>query len=130
MISDDRCSIKIGKSWSVLLHMLKFNQRCGKNPLLLFCSFFIHFSSICKLNHIALGISNFDVRSLILQKIVSTFWILFKYGSQNYLHTCETQKPYHTKYIIFVLIVYSLYNTLHWWSWKLSYRIVLSSGLY
>ena len=47
--------------------------------------------------NLTLGMSDFDARGLIRQKIVSTFRILIKHRSQNDLHTCGTQKAHHAK---------------------------------
>ena len=54
-----------------------------------------------------LGISNFDARGLIRQEIVSTFRIVFKHKSKNYLHTYGIQKAHHAKNSIFVAVVCS-----------------------
>ena len=69
--------------------------------------FFSKIFSNFKLSHRALGMSDFCPRGLIRQEIVSTFRILFKHKSQNYLHTCGTQKAHHAKNAIFVPVVCS-----------------------
>ena len=69
--------------------------------------FFSKIFSKLKLSHRALGMSDFDAIGLIRQEIVSTFRILFKHGSPNYLHTCGTQKAHHAKNAIFVPVVCS-----------------------
>ena len=52
------------------------------------------FSLILKLNHRALGMSDFDVRHGIGKEIVCTFRFYYHLYAPFHLHTCGTQKAH------------------------------------
>ena len=113
-LSNEPYSVKIGHSWRPVaqFEVWKFFEKKSKifwkcRKLKNFRFLFQIFSEL-KLSHRALGMSDFDARGLIRQEIIHIFRILFKYKSQNYLHTCGTHKTYHAKNAIFVPVVCSL----------------------
>ena len=109
-LSNEPYRAKIGHSWRPMAWFkVEKNFRKFSN-FQLFSKFFWFFSKIfskLKLSHRAPRMSDFCAIRLIRQEIIHTFFILFKHGSPNYLHTCGTQKAHHAKNAIFVPVVCS-----------------------